>query len=273
MAQQFGQNFKDNLLSSFNKSKLEETKKFITHFLEVDSLMGHTFLDAGCGSGVFTLAATELGADVFSFDIDDVAIQNTKKLLTDFGYTYDDSKIIIGDILQPEFIQSIDRFDYVMCWGVAHHTGQMWKSIDSVCHTVKDGGVLHLGIYNKADGWGFYPDGRFGPSGFWRKIKRFYSRLPSILQSFTDVLATVGIVCIYMVTFNNPIKKLKENERRGMNWQSDLKDWLIGYPYEYATPEEVFLFMKKRGFSLTNLRTNNGLLTNNYVFRKDIKNI
>ena len=268
MKQQFGKNFKENLLTEFDKERLNESIEFIQYYLEIENLNNKTFLDAGCGSGVFTLATTELGANVRAFDLDDVAILNTKELLKEYGHPVSDEKITLGNILDPKFIESLGTYDYVMCWGVSHHTGEMWKSLDLIAQTVNIGGKIHLGIYNKADGWGFYPDGRFGPSPFWNKIKKFYSSMPNFIQLSIDKLATFGIILLHILTLNNPIKKLKENERRGMNWQSDLKDWLIGYPYEYATPEEVFEFMKERGFQLEKIRTNNGLLTNNYVFKR-----
>lgn len=267
MKQQFGENFRDNLLVEYNDDRLNESKEFITSYLEVDNLKDKTFLDAGCGSGVFTLSASLLGANVTSFDIDEVAIENTEVLLK--KYNISDVKLSAGSVLDDSFIHSLGKFDFVLCWGVAHHCGEMWNCLNLISDTVKTGGKLHVGIYNYADGWGFYPDGRFGSSTFWKKIKKLYVSLPKFFQNIIDNIAIVGISLVYLITFNNPIKKLKSNERRGMNWKSDLKDWLIGYPYEYASPEEVFNFFKQRGFTLEKIKTNNGLLTNNYVFKKD----
>lgn len=267
MKQKFGENFRDNLLANFSEEQLNDAKRFIQEYLDKDSLDGLTFLDAGCGSGVFTLAAALLRAKVTSFDIDNIAIENTKTLLHEYDLSFD-VNLLKGSVLDYDFLTSLGKFDTVLCWGVAHHCGDMWRCIDYMTMLVNKGGKLHLGIYNHADGWGFYPDGRFGPSSFWKKIKRFYIKLPSFFQNMIDIFATIGIIFIYTITLNNPIKKLKSNERRGMNWKSDLKDWLIGYPYEYARPEEVFQFMKEKGFRLEKLKTNNGLLTNNYVFEK-----
>jgi 2-polyprenyl-6-hydroxyphenyl methylase/3-demethylubiquinone-9 3-methyltransferase len=53
-----------------------------------------------------------------------------------------------------------------------------------------------------------------------------------------------------------------------MSWRIDIKDWLGGYPYEYASVAEVFKFLRQRGFSLENLKCNNGLLNNEYLFRR-----
>lgn len=264
----FGKNFEKNLLNRFNEENLNESKRFLEHFLESKDLKGKAFLDAGCGSGVFSIAAHLMGANVSAFDIEEEALNNLKILKSRFKIDDSEIKTFYCDILNEKTISSIGEFDIVLCWGVAHHTGDLWRAIDNISKCVKPNGLIHLGIYNTADNYGFYPDGRFGTSNFWKKVKRFYSNRASWFQNIVDFFALFGIIVIYLFSFNNPIKKLKENERRGMSWQSDLKDWLIGYPYEFATPEEVFNFMKIRGFTLTKLKTNNGLLTNNFVFKK-----
>ncbi|HRO74661.1 MAG TPA: class I SAM-dependent methyltransferase [Crocinitomicaceae bacterium] len=268
MKQQFGNNFKDSLLTHFEEEQLHSSKEFILSYLELDDLSSKTYLDAGCGSGVFSVAAQQLGAVVTAFDIDEVALENLHAVSEKFNVPINAIKTMKGSILDEDFITYLGKFDIVLCWGVVHHCGEMWKGIENICNTVKDGGLIHFGIYNKADNFGFYPDGRFGSSNFWKKIKKRYSKAPKFVQGIVDKLAVFGIFVIHLVSFKNPIKALRKNERRGMNWQSDLKDWLIGYPYEYATPEEVIEFMKVRGFTLVKLKTNNGLLTNNYVFKK-----
>lgn len=269
MQQAFGENFRDNLLQHYGAEQLASSKQFLSEYLEKNTLQGLTFLDAGSGSGAFTLAAAELGANVTSFDYDPVGVKNTEMLLQKFGQGPNNVQLKQGSVLDAAFMQSLGLFDVVLCWGVAHHCGDMWSCMDMVSKNVKPGGLIHLGIYNHADGWGFYPDGRFGPSTFWRGIKKVYVACPVFIQQAIYYTAIAGILLIYLLSFNNPIKKLKSNERRGMNWQSDLKDWLIGYPYEFARPAEVFDFMKQRGFTLTKMQTNNGLLTNNFVFRKN----
>jgi 2-polyprenyl-6-hydroxyphenyl methylase/3-demethylubiquinone-9 3-methyltransferase len=46
-------------------------------------------------------------------------------------------------------------------------------------------------------------------------------------------------------------------------------DWIGGYPYEVAKPEEIFEFFRKRGFEMVRLTTCiGGLGCNEYVFVK-----
>jgi len=58
---------------------------------------------------------------------------------------------------------------------------------------------------------------------------------------------------------------------RGMSFWTDVVDWIGGYPFEVATPEQIFDFFRKRGFVLENLTTVQGKMGNNeFVFRKNL---
>jgi hypothetical protein len=60
------------------------------------------------------------------------------------------------------------------------------------------------------------------------------------------------------------------NKSRGMSRWHDLIDWVGGYPFEVAKPEEIFEFYRDRGFVLEKLLTAGGGLGNNqFVFAKD----
>jgi len=56
-----------------------------------------------------------------------------------------------------------------------------------------------------------------------------------------------------------------------MNVYRDVVDWVGGWPFEVATPEEIFRFFSKRGFSLTELVTCGGKHgCNEFVFKFNI---
>ena len=53
-----------------------------------------------------------------------------------------------------------------------------------------------------------------------------------------------------------------------MSFWTDIRDSLGGYPYEFASSEEVFRFCKQEfGFILENMKTVNGLGLNEFLFR------
>ena len=50
----------------------------------------------------------------------------------------------------------------------------------------------------------------------------------------------------------------------------DVIDWVGGYPFEVAKPEEVFQFFHRRGYTLNKLETaGKGIGCNQYVFEKE----
>ena len=52
----------------------------------------------------------------------------------------------------------------------------------------------------------------------------------------------------------------------------DLIDWLGGYPFEFSSPEKIFLHYQLKGFYLTNLKTVGGKMgCNEFVFTRAIK--
>lgn len=53
-----------------------------------------------------------------------------------------------------------------------------------------------------------------------------------------------------------------------MDLRVDISDWLGGYPYEYASVDEVFGFLRERGFALRNLRCPGGLRCNEFLFQR-----
>jgi 2-polyprenyl-6-hydroxyphenyl methylase/3-demethylubiquinone-9 3-methyltransferase len=49
----------------------------------------------------------------------------------------------------------------------------------------------------------------------------------------------------------------------------DLIDWVGGLPFEVASPEKIFEFYQRRGFTLTALKTCGGKLgCNEFVFSR-----
>ncbi len=54
-----------------------------------------------------------------------------------------------------------------------------------------------------------------------------------------------------------------------MSMWYDIVDWVGGYPYETATPDEIFDFYRARGFSLRRLKSGGvGLGCNEFVFER-----
>jgi 2-polyprenyl-6-hydroxyphenyl methylase/3-demethylubiquinone-9 3-methyltransferase len=66
------------------------------------------------------------------------------------------------------------------------------------------------------------------------------------------------------------ISALDHKPTRGMSYWRDMVDWVGGYPFEVAKPEEVFRFMRDRGFRLIEMTTvGGGHGCNQFVFWRE----
>jgi 2-polyprenyl-6-hydroxyphenyl methylase/3-demethylubiquinone-9 3-methyltransferase len=230
--------------------------------LERDSLEGLSFLDAGSGSGLFSLAARRLGAKVTSFDFDPQSVECTGELRR--RYFADDPGWVVlqGSVLDSGFMSDLGQFDVVYSWGVLHHTGAMWEAIDNAQRVVAGGGRFFIALYN---------DQGMKSVG-WKHLKRLYcSGLPG------RVLVT-GACVPYLVLRRalsdvvrgrSPLAHYREyRSNRGMSVIRDWVDWLGGYPFEVATPTATFDFLRARGFRLDRLLTTAGSCCNEFVFTR-----
>lgn len=266
----FGKNWLFFIARYFNAQTVNEASRSLINFAGRENIRGKTFLDIGCGSGLFSLAALNLGAGrVLSFDRDPDSILACKRLWRQKG-SPKKWQVARGSILDNQFTLKLGRYDLVYAWGVLHHTGKMWIAIDKTLKLVAPKGYLYLAIYNKATDWKIYADGRFGTASFWKKFKEHYSRLPSWCQGLTEFLTLLGLFLLYLIKFKNPLAEIRShpNKHRGMSWRADIRDWLGGYPYEYASTQEVIDFVKVRGYRLVRMKYNGGLMNNEYLFRR-----
>lgn len=258
---EFGKNWQNFLNNHFSNEALKASKIRLSEFLKTDSLIGKSFVDFGSGSGLHSLAALELGAEtVVSVDCDEKAVKCAEQLKSNSPYKTK-WQIHRGSLLDSSFISSLGGFDIVYCWGVAHHTGNMWQALENISKNIKEGGVLFVAIYN-------YVEGKLG-SKMWWKIKHFYNISPLFVKKIMEYVYIVYNFLILLIHLKNPLSIISSYKaKRGMSWSTDLIDWLGGYPYEYASVKQIFDFYKERGFELQNIKTTNYIGCNQFLFIK-----
>ncbi len=256
---EFGKNWAA-FLSTLDDDRIRIAENSLKEMLAVTDLTGKTFLDAGSGSGLFSLSARRLGARVTSFDYDPSSVACATELRSRYFPEDSDWDVKQGSVLDKAFLSSLGEFDVVYSWGVLHHTGSMWEALDNAGSLVKQNGSLFISIYNDQG----------MVSKLWWKVKKVYC------SAFIGKLLVCSLFFPYfflrtlllsIVTRENSFASYKKN--RGMSIVYDWYDWLGGFPFEVAKPEELFHFYKARGFRLENLVTSNRLGTNQLVFIRD----
>jgi len=258
----FGRNWA-KFLKGVDDAVIGDAVKSLCELLDVKTLSGKTFLDVGSGSGLFSLAARRLGARVHSIDYDPDSCRCAVLLRQRFYAEDTNWTIEQGDILDRSCIQSLGTFDVVYSWGVLHHTGAMWNALDHVQLAVHNGGTLFIAIYNFQPRW----------TALYTRMKRAYVSSPAVGK-----IAIAGVYIGFVVTrslvfdllrLRNPLSRYRKRSRRGMSVWYNWIDWVGGYPFETATPEQIFNFYRQRGFVLDRLTTVGGGLGNNeFVFKR-----
>lgn len=232
--------------------------------LGVDTLDGKRFLDIGSGSGLFSLAARRLGAQVHSFDYDPQSVACTTELKRRYFSNDTAWTIEEGSALDAAYINRLGQFDVVYSWGVLHHTGAMWVGIENAITRVAVNGMLFIAIYND-QGW---------KSRFWWFVKLFYNKLPrplKLIYAYTlALLTTVANILKYSLKLRlmdaiAPLIHYKK--RRGMSRMHDLVDWMGGFPYEFCRYEVLSEYMQSRGFRLLHGKHAVSLGCHQMVFR------
>jgi 2-polyprenyl-6-hydroxyphenyl methylase/3-demethylubiquinone-9 3-methyltransferase len=262
---EFGGNWA-SFLSVLDEDRIAAAVRGLQRMLQVERLDGLRFLDIGSGSGLSSLAARRLGARVHSFDYDPQSVACTNELRR--RYFPDDAEWIVerGSALDASYMHSFDAFDVVYSWGVLHHTGQMWDGLENAVKPVGPGGKLFIAIYNDTG----------TQSRRWHAIKRMYNELPALARKPFAVAVTAPAelkALASAIMRRRPMEYVRSwtdyRRRRGMNKWHDIVDWVGGYPYEFATPDQIFDFYQARGFALTKMKCGGvGLGCNEFVFKR-----
>jgi 2-polyprenyl-3-methyl-5-hydroxy-6-metoxy-1,4-benzoquinol methylase len=261
----FGKNWQ-RFSKKIDEERITGAMQSLSLMLDGVNLSGKTFLDIGCGSGLFSLAARRLGAQVHSFDFDPDSVVCTMHLKNKFFPGDNGWRIEQGDVLNGAYIQSLGHFDAVYSWGVLHHTGNMHQALHNADMPVKPGGLLYLAIYNDS--------GRV--SRRWLRIKRIYNTSPHIFRVLLVAViaflleAKRALGTLFSLKNPHPCNDGENKKKqRGMSVWHDYVDLVGGYPFEFATPEQIFSFYREKGYMLQQLKTcGGGYGCNEYVFKK-----
>tara|TARA_R110001592_G_scaffold267950_2_gene534109 strand:- start:3615 stop:4451 length:837 start_codon:yes stop_codon:yes gene_type:complete len=259
---EFGKNWL-SFIQKLDDDRIQVAIESLKEMLEMDSLKGMNFLDIGSGSGLFSLAASRLGADVFSFDYDKDSV-NCTRFLRDKYSSESHWKVEQGSVLNKEYIESLGDFDIVYSWGVLHHTGSMYEALENAVLPLKVGGKLFIAIYNDEG----------AKSKVWKKLKKMYVQSTilkgMILTLYTPYYILKNFLMDVFYLRQAPLSRYKNfREKRGMSWVHDLYDWLGGYPFEVASIPQIFDFYKKHKLSLEMVTARKGRGCNQFVFKKN----
>jgi SAM-dependent methyltransferase len=256
----FGSNWKHYSARALTIPRVEGAREAFFELTFGIELKSRSFLDVGFGQGLTALCAADAGAAVCCLDVNPRCAE-ALELTSQFFPPEAKEKLnlVVGSILSSSDVRQLRKksgsgYDVVHSWGVLHHTGDLQQAFANCADLVKPGGQLIVAIYN-----------RHWSSPLWERIKRLYCRLPRIGQK-TMIWLFVPVIYLakLLVTRRNPLEK-----ERGMDFLVDIVDWVGGYPYEYATVDEMLNLGAKNGLQTLRV-TPAGVPTgcNEFVFTK-----
>jgi 16S rRNA G966 N2-methylase RsmD len=261
MRYEFGKNWAEFVENCLDASAIEASQRHLADMLRTDDLTGKTFLDIGCGSGIHSLAALRMGAErVISFDYDWESVKTSQRV-REHAKSPKNWEVMQGSVLDSAFMSSLPKADVVYSWGVLHHTGDMWSAIKNSLMPLKDDGVYYIALYSSDN----YVD---PPPAYWMAIKKRYNLASQHGKRWMEWR--------YMMRFHflpelragrNPFKLIRRYGVRGMTYWTDVKDWLGGWPMDFASLAETQAFCRSAaGLTLANVKTGEGCTE--YVFTR-----
>jgi 2-polyprenyl-3-methyl-5-hydroxy-6-metoxy-1,4-benzoquinol methylase len=259
---EFGANWAKFVDKHFTKERLAISQQHMMEFLGKDTLDGLSFLDIGCGSGMHSLAAWQAHAkSIYSFDYDSNSVATTR-LLHGMVSAPQAWKIAQGSVLDAAFMDSLEPADVVYSWGVLHHTGDVWNAIRLACDRVAPEGLLYLALYSSD--MHVTP-----PAEYWLDIKQRYVAASAVRRRMME-LQYLWRFALDRKPWRIPellVNAMQYKKSRGMNYMTDVRDWLGGWPMEFCKDADVIEFITNQA-GMTLIRMKTGEANTEFLFQR-----
>lgn len=131
----------------------------------VKPINGSRVLDVGCAYGGFLVAAMHAGASsAVGIEINPCLASIANNNLSDNALS-GKVRIVVGDALDGKLLDSLGKFDFVICNDVIEHVGNARLLVEKICGLLSPGGVAYLEIPNKRAASFLLSDGHYSLFG------------------------------------------------------------------------------------------------------------
>ena len=232
---EFGRNWAD-FARQLRPEAVEQAVARLERLATDGALVGKDVFDIGCGSGLHAVAALRLGAaSVTAIDLDPDSVATAARVLERHapGAAWSVSQRSVFAI------EELPRFPVVYSWGVLHHTGDMRRAIRCAADRVAPGGMLIIALYRRTP-----------LCGLWRIEKRLYVAAPEPVRRLIETLYAAAFRAAMALrgrSFRAYVEGYVAN--RGMDWMTDVRDWLGGYPYESISEPDMLALAAELGLT------------------------
>jgi ubiquinone/menaquinone biosynthesis C-methylase UbiE len=227
----------------------EATEKHWEMFFSGDEVRGKVVLDAGCGTGIFSIIfANHSAGSVTGIDISEGSLQTALSLKEKFGLM--NAQFQKEDMLHLPFRD--EQFDIVWAWGTVHHTTDPYKAIEELIRVLKRGGSILLAVYTRTK-----------VTFIHEFIRKILVRTPK--RTWTSLSKIMAFFLTPVVFFF----KRREKSRKGEKLEELILDWYFVPIRYYYKPEEIQSFLEERGFTIEKFLPASGRFnsTSNFIFK------
>jgi ubiquinone/menaquinone biosynthesis C-methylase UbiE len=227
----------------------EATEKHWELFFSENEVRGKTVLDAGCGTGIFSIIFASKGAgQVTGIDISKGSLQTAQSLKDKAGL--ENVRFQKEDMLQLPFADA--SFDIVWAWGTVHHTTDPIKAVQELIRILKNGGSILLAVYT-----------RTRLTFVHEIIRKTLVRTPKKLWTF---LSKVMAFFLAPVVF---LFKKREKSRKGEKLEELILDWYFVPIRFYYKPDEIKALLEREGFTIEKYLPASGRFnsTSNFIYK------
>jgi len=218
-------------------------------FYSPQDIQGKSVLDAGCGTGIFSIIFARNGAaKVTGIDISEGSLETAKALKAKFDL--ENASFQKQDMLNLPFDD--ESFDIVWAWGTVHHTTDPWKAISELIRVLKTGGSILLAVYTRTRATFLH-----------EIIRKALVRTPK--KTWKALSKILAFVLSPVVLFF----KKREKSRKGEKLEELIMDWYFVPIRHYYYPAEIQAFLEERGFTIEKFLPASGRFdsTSNFIYK------
>ncbi|MBN1271496.1 MAG: class I SAM-dependent methyltransferase [Candidatus Aminicenantes bacterium] len=226
-----------------------ETEKHWELFYSEKEVKSKWVLDAGCGTGIFSIIFANKGAgQVTGIDISEGSLNTARKLSKKFGLknTRFEKQDMLALPYESEF------FDIVWAWGTVHHTTDPLRAVNELIRVLKKEGSLLLAVYTRTK-----------LTFIHEIIRKTLVRTPRwSWKSLCKILAFFLAPVVFLF-------KRREKSRKGETLEELIMDWYFVPIRHYYKPEEIKNHLGKKGFIIENFLAASGRFnsTSNFIYK------
>lgn len=227
----------------------EASERHWSLFYTPGEVAGKTVLDAGCGTGIFSVIfANHQAAKVTGIDISEGSLSTARALREKFQLRNAEFKS--EDMLQLRYAD--ESFDIVWAWGTVHHTTDPLQAIQELIRVLKTGGSLLLAVYTRT---------RLTP--LHELIRKTLVRTPRASWTTLSKILAVGLTPVVSLF------KKREKARKGEKLEELILDWYFVPIRHYYYPDEIRDFLEARGLVIEKFLPASGRFdsTSNFIFK------